>query len=53
MKLVMPGLREATLAAKPSECVWSACSLQYLGHEFGDGCLTDAFNLPSSCQCSL
>ena len=30
-------LREVGLTAKPSKCVWGTCSLEYLGHEIGDG----------------
>ena len=34
---VLEALREAGLTAKPSKCVWGARSLEYLGHEIGDG----------------
>ena len=34
---VLEALREACLTAKPSKCVWGARSLEYLGHEIGDG----------------
>ena len=30
-------LREAGQTAKPSKCVWGTCSLEYLGHDIGDG----------------
>ena len=34
---VLDALREAGLTAKPNKCVWGARSLEYLGHEIGDG----------------
>ena len=34
---VLEALREAGLTAKPSKCMWGAHSLEYLGHEIGDG----------------
>ena len=33
---VLEALREAGLTAKPNKCVWSARSLEYLGHEIGN-----------------
>ena len=34
---VLEALREAGLTAKPNKCFWSARSLEYLGHEIGNG----------------
>ena len=34
---VLEALREAGLTAKPNKCVWGARSLEYLGHEIGNG----------------
>ena len=34
---VLEALREAGLRAKPNKCVWGARSLEYLGHEIGNG----------------
>ena len=34
---VLEALREAGLTTKPNKCVWGARSLEYLGHEIGNG----------------
>ena len=34
---VLEALREARLTAKPNKCVWGVKSLEYLGHEIGNG----------------
>ena len=34
---VLEALRKAGLTAKPDKCVWGAQSLEYLGHEVGNG----------------
>ena len=34
---VLEALREVGLTAKPNKCVWGARTLEYLGHEIGNG----------------